>query len=109
MTSPADTRPQDLLRASAIGREAGLRYIYAGNLPGRVGNLEDTRCQQCGERLIKRLGYFIEEYNLTKEGDCPSCHTLLPGRWSKNFDGQIAALPFRPRTRSHLVKIQSQS
>jgi pyruvate formate lyase activating enzyme len=36
MTSPADTRPEDLQRAAAIGREAGLRYIYAGNLPGRV-------------------------------------------------------------------------
>ena len=40
MTSPADTRPDDLLRAAAIGREAGLRYIYAGNLPGRVEGLE---------------------------------------------------------------------
>ena len=37
MTSPDDTRPADLLRAAAIGREAGLRYIYAGNLPGTSG------------------------------------------------------------------------
>ena len=44
MTSPADTRPEDLLRAAAIGREAGLRYIYAGNLPGQVEGLEDTHC-----------------------------------------------------------------
>jgi len=109
MTSPADTRPQDLLRATAIGREAGLRYIYAGNLPGRVEDLEDTHCVKCGERLIKRLGYFIEEYRLTQEGECPSCHTPVPGRWPKQFDGQIAALPFRPRSRSHLVKIHSQS
>src|SRR5208282_2634268 len=59
MTSPADTRPQDLLRAAAIGREAGLRYIYAGNLPGRVEGLEDTHCHQCGELLIQRYGYSI--------------------------------------------------
>src|SRR5262249_39152107 len=39
MTSPDDTSPEDLLRAAAIGHEAGLRYVYAGNLPGQVSNL----------------------------------------------------------------------
>jgi len=48
MTSPADTTAKDLFRAAAIGCDAGLRYIYAGNLPGHVGNLEDTHCQKCG-------------------------------------------------------------
>ncbi|MGA7294410.1 MAG: AmmeMemoRadiSam system radical SAM enzyme [Terriglobales bacterium] len=108
MTSPADTRPQDLLRAAAIGRQAGLRYIYAGNLPGRVQDLEDTHCAHCGELLIQRFGYFIQKYNLTPEGDCPACHTALPGRWSQKFDGQIAHSPFLPRGRSQLVKILSQ-
>ena len=37
MTDPANTTPAMLQRAAAIGREAGLRYVYAGNLPGRVG------------------------------------------------------------------------
>jgi pyruvate formate lyase activating enzyme len=100
MTSPADTRPEDLLRAAAIGREAGLRYIYAGNLPGQVEGLEDTHCHQCGEMLIQRYGYSIQKYKLTPEGDCPACHTQVPGRWAKNFDGQIAASPFRPRRRA---------
>jgi pyruvate formate lyase activating enzyme len=108
MTSPADTRPEDLLRAAAIGREAGLRYIYAGNIPGRVQNLENTYCIHCGELLIQRHGYLIEKYKLTPEGNCPSCHTPLPGRWSKKFDGQIAATPFLPRSRAQLVKILSQ-
>jgi pyruvate formate lyase activating enzyme len=108
MTSPADTRPEDLLRAAAIGREAGLRYIYAGNLPGRVEGLEDTHCHQCGELLIQRYGYSIEKYRLTSEGDCPACHAPLQGRWSKKFDGQIAASPFLPRRRTQLVKILSQ-
>jgi pyruvate formate lyase activating enzyme len=108
MTSPADTRPEDLLRAAAIGREAGLRYIYAGNLPGRVEGLEDTHCHQCGELLIQRYGYSIEKYKLSPEGDCPACHAPLPGRWSKRFDGQIAASPFLPRRRAQLVKILSQ-
>jgi len=49
MTSPRNTRAEDLLRAVEIGQQAGLRYIYAGNLPGKVGQWEDTRCTQCGE------------------------------------------------------------
>ncbi|MGA8539145.1 MAG: AmmeMemoRadiSam system radical SAM enzyme [Terriglobales bacterium] len=108
MTSPADTRPQDLLRAAAIGHEAGLRYIYAGNLPGQVEDLEDTHCHHCGELLIQRYGYSIERYRLTPQGDCPACDTPLPGRWSKKFDGQIASRPFLPRKRAPLVKILSQ-
>ena len=108
MTSPADTRPEDLQRAAAIGREAGLRYIYAGNLPGRVKGLEDTHCPYCGELLIQRYGYSIKKYKLTPEGDCPACHAPVPGRWSKKFDGQITANPFLPRRRSQLVKILSQ-
>jgi pyruvate formate lyase activating enzyme len=108
MTSPADTRPGDLLRAAAIGREAGLRYIYAGNLPGRVEGLEDTHCHQCGEMLIQRYGYLIGKYRLTPQGDCPACHAPVPGRWSKKFDGQITASPFLPRRQAQLVRIHSR-
>lgn len=81
MEDPDDTRPEDLARAAGIGREAGLRYVYAGNIPGGVGNLEDTRCPGCGERLISRRGYRIREYRLTAEGTCPSCAVSIPGRW----------------------------
>jgi pyruvate formate lyase activating enzyme len=105
MVSPADTRPEDLLRAAEIGCQAGLRYIYCGNLPGRVGQFEDTHCHQCGQTLIHRSGYLIEEYNLTPEGNCPVCRAAIPGRWSQKFDGQIATVPFLPRKRSQFVKI----
>jgi pyruvate formate lyase activating enzyme len=105
MVSPADTRPEDLLRAAEIGREAGLRYIYCGNLPSRVGQFENTHCHQCGETLIRRSGYLIEEYKLTPEGNCPACRAAIPGRWSQKFDGQIATVPFLPRRRSQFVKI----
>jgi len=108
MVSPEDTRPEDLLRAAAIGREAGLRYIYCGNLPGAVGEFEDTRCHHCGETVIRRRGYWIEEYKLTAEGACPTCGTQMPGRWSKKFDGQIASTPFLPRRQGQLVKILSR-
>jgi pyruvate formate lyase activating enzyme len=105
MTGPRDTNVEDLLRAAEIGRAAGLRYIYAGNLPGMVGEWENTRCQNCGDVLIERHGYRIEEYRLTPEGRCPKCATAIPGRWSTKFDGQIASLPFLPHGRSRLVTI----
>ena len=107
MSDPEDTTPEDLLRAAEIGKTAGLRYIYAGNLPGMVGDLENTRCHNCGETVIRRYGYFIEEYRITEEGCCPKCSITIPGRWSKKFEGQIADRPFSPRRRSRLVTILS--
>jgi len=105
MTDERDTTPEDLLRAVDIGKQAGLHFIYAGNLPGRSGQWEDTRCPQCGETLISRYGYFIEDYRLTPEGRCPGCACQIPGRWSTRFDGQIASRPFLPHTRSRLFTI----
>jgi pyruvate formate lyase activating enzyme len=100
-----DTNAEDLLRAVEIGQQSGLRYIYVGNLPGMVGDWEDTRCPQCSETLIKRHGYLIEDYRLTPEGRCPSCATEIPGRWPAHFDGQIASRPFLPQKRSRFVTI----
>jgi pyruvate formate lyase activating enzyme len=105
MTDPANTRAEDLLRAVEIGKQAGLRYVYAGNLPGRVGNLEDTRCQQCEATLIQRYSYLIQDYRITAEGTCPFCGVAVPGRWASKFEGQITAQPFLPRRASRLVTI----
>ncbi|MGA2413281.1 MAG: AmmeMemoRadiSam system radical SAM enzyme [Candidatus Sulfotelmatobacter sp.] len=108
MTSPRDTRPEDLLRAAEIGRQSGLRFIYAGNLPGQVDHWEDTRCPHCGETLIERHGYLIKNYRLSPEGDCPKCNTKIPGRWAPKFEGQIASRPFSPRNSSLLFTIREQ-
>jgi pyruvate formate lyase activating enzyme len=97
MTDTRNTRPEDLLRAVEIGRQAGLRYIYPGNLPGEVGDLENTRCHNCGKLLIERYGYLILGYHLTPEGACPGCGTHIPGRWQPSFDQQITSHPFVPR------------
>jgi len=105
MTGPRNTTAEDLLRAADIGRHAGLRYIYPGNLPGMVGDRENTHCPQCGETLIKRYGYLIEEYSLTPEGRCPRCAAQIPGRWAPSFNGQITAHPFLPHGRSRLFTI----
>jgi pyruvate formate lyase activating enzyme len=97
MTDPENTRPEDLVRAAEIGKQAGLRYIYAGNLPGEVDDLENTYCPHCHLLLIERYGYLITGYFLTREGSCPKCGTAIPGRWAPRFRGQITAHPYVPR------------
>jgi len=104
-----DTSPADLLRAVEIGRQAGLEYIYAGNLPGMVGDSEDTRCPRCRQILIRRYGYLIEDYQLSPEGRCPGCNFQIPGRWAAEFGGQITSSPFLPHRRSRLFTITSRS
>ena len=84
MTDPDNTDAKTLLRAAEIGHEAGLRFVYAGNLPDQVGDYEDTFCPGCSERLIRRSGYIIREYRVTNEGTCPKCNTRIPGLWPKN-------------------------
>ena len=96
MTDAPNTTAEMLKHAAAFARAAGLRYVYAGNHPGRVGDLEHTNCHQCGERLITRYGYLIREYRLTASGACPACAAAIPGRWSAAFEGQRTAFPFDP-------------
>ena len=81
MVEPPATRVEQLLRAAEIGREAGLKFVYAGNFPGRVGEWECTRCPGCGGKLVDRVGYQIREYRVTAGGECPDCGVLIPGVW----------------------------
>ncbi len=99
MSDPENTTPEMLVNAAEIGRRNGLRFVYAGNLPGRVGDFENTRCHVCHALLVERYGYFIQQYRLTPDGACPSCATRIPGRWAPQFDGQITASPFVPGSR----------
>ena len=96
MTDPANTTPAMLKRAAAIGKRAGLRFVYAGNLPGLVGDLENTHCPDCHQLLVERHGYLIRGYHLTPGGACPSCGASIPGRWGSGFEGQRAWRPFLP-------------
>uniref|UniRef100_I2Q558 Pyruvate-formate lyase-activating enzyme n=1 Tax=Desulfovibrio sp. U5L TaxID=596152 RepID=I2Q558_9BACT len=69
--------PLDRLdRAYAIGREAGLRFVYIGNVPGR--NRSATVCPGCGETVIEREGMGLRSAR-TKGGHCPSCGRTIPG------------------------------
>jgi pyruvate formate lyase activating enzyme len=103
-----DTNPEDLMAAVEIGQQSGLRYIYPGNLPGMVGEWENTRCPRCNETLIERYGYLIKEYRLTADARCPNCSTAIPGRWSSRFEGQITSRPFSPRKTSSPFAIFSR-
>ncbi|MCJ7443225.1 MAG: AmmeMemoRadiSam system radical SAM enzyme [Methanotrichaceae archaeon] len=67
-----------LRNALKIGTEAGLKYIYAGNV---LGESENTICPICGEMLIERVGYRIIKNSVAK-AKCPKCSTIVPGVWS---------------------------
>jgi pyruvate formate lyase activating enzyme len=82
MTDPRNTTARDLVKACEIGREVGLKFIYAGNLPGRVGPWENTWCPDCGALLIERFGYQILQQRVTPPGSCPDCGARIPGIWS---------------------------
>lgn len=80
MTDPPPTPPGLLMRAYELGRGAGLKFVYTGNLPGRVGETENTRCPNCDETLVARRGFQVRAYHL-KDGCCPRCACPIPGRW----------------------------
>ena len=62
------------------GKREGLRFVYAGNVPGAVGRWENTWCPGCGALLIGRNGYRILENRLS-DGACPECARAIPGFW----------------------------
>jgi pyruvate formate lyase activating enzyme len=82
MSTTRNTTADDLVRAAAIGRDEGLRYVYAGNLPGEVGGLEDTRCPSCGATVIRRRGYAVLHRAQDPEGRCSACRTPIAGHWA---------------------------
>ena len=81
LMEPPRTAATQLVRAAEIGSAEGLRFVYAGNAPGRVGPWENTWCPRCRELLIARHGYVVSEYRLTPSGRCPKCNALTPGLW----------------------------
>ncbi len=78
MTDIPSTSDATLHKAYDIGKKAGLKYVYVGNI------LDDehsgTHCPECNTLLIKRSGYFVEIKNL-KDGKCKKCGSKIPGVW----------------------------
>ena len=73
--TPAET----LVRARQEALDAGLQFVYIGNLLGHRG--ENTYCPRDGTLLIARTGYRITENHLTEDGRCPKCNEKIPGVW----------------------------
>jgi len=72
------TPPETLRRAVRLGRAAGLRYVYEGNLPGEG---EMTSCPSCSRPVITRLGFAVTT-NRQRAGHCPECGAGIAGVWS---------------------------
>jgi pyruvate formate lyase activating enzyme len=74
---PTPAAALDRARREAL--DAGLRYVYVGNVLGHEGN--STYCPRDGTLLIRRTGFVIGENNLTPDGRCPTCKEKIPGVW----------------------------
>ena len=66
-------------RARREAEDAGLEYVYVGNVMGHEGN--STYCPRDGTLLNGRTGFWITENNLTADGRCPTCDEKIPGVW----------------------------
>ena len=67
---------ETLEKAYEIGKQAGLKFVYVGNVRGANG--ANTHCPNCGELLIERVGFYIRNNNL-EGGRCPDCGAEIPG------------------------------
>jgi pyruvate formate lyase activating enzyme len=92
MSEGTRTEADQLVRAAEIGAAAGLRFVYAGNAPGRVGKWENTYCPGCSKMLVERLGYRIGACHLTGTGNCPDCGTHVPGIWAGGSGGSASGV-----------------
>jgi pyruvate formate lyase activating enzyme len=79
LTDVHSTPPESIRRARDIGFEAGLQYVYTGNLPGDDG--EKTYCHGCKALLIDRYGFSVRT-NAVKDHRCPQCGAKIPGVWA---------------------------
>jgi pyruvate formate lyase activating enzyme len=79
LTDAASTPPAALRRARRIGQEAGLKYVYTGNLPGDEG--ENTFCPACRKTIIARSGFCLIDLQL-RDGSCAFCGERIAGIWS---------------------------
>jgi len=87
MKNVPPTPVETLEKAREIAREEGLKYVYIGNVPGH--RYENTFCQECGNILIKRFGFSVQEFNLDKNLRCVKCGKKLPMAGEKWIDKRL--------------------
>jgi pyruvate formate lyase activating enzyme len=74
------TPEETLERARAEALDAGLQYVYIGNLHGHEGS--STYCPRDGTLLVQRTGFTVVANHLSADGRCPACGQKIPGVWS---------------------------
>lgn len=95
-TGDRGTSPSQLVRAAEIGREAGLDFVYAGNLAGSLERWENTYCPGCGRLLVERVGVHVTKDELSPSGGgCPGCGRPIPGIWPEPAEAVTPIAPFR--------------
>jgi len=77
MQATEPTPPQTLFRAREIALSFGLRYVYTGNIDDPAG--QSTHCPQCGQTVIFRSHYTIDEYAIDEESCCKYCGQTIRG------------------------------
>ena len=87
LTNLPPTPVETLEKARDTALEAGVRFVYVGNVPGHEGN--HTYCPACGETLVVREGFAVQEYHL-QSGACAYCGEPIPGVW---WPGEPQAQP----------------
>ncbi len=108
MMGTPDTQPEQLHRGYALGKEAGLHFVYSGNRPGEVGTTENTYCPSCNGLLIERVGFRVLANRMGPGGKCPDCRAAVPGVW--NLPGRepntVPSVAETPQTAEALSQLQ---
>jgi pyruvate formate lyase activating enzyme len=84
LTNLPSTPVETLEQAWNLAHEAGLRFVYIGNVPGHPA--DNTVCPACKRTIIVRLGFAVQEYHL-KGGTCAYCGEPIPGFWWPETEG----------------------
>ena len=83
------TPRQTLVLARRIAQDAGLRYVYTGNVHDVEGGT--SLCPSCQASLIVRDGYRLRQYSIEPDGRCPHCQTTIVGRFGDPPDKHVSA------------------
>ncbi len=86
LTTIPSTSIETLEKTCVAAKNAGLNYVYIGNVPGHP--CENTYCPSCSELLIKRYSFEITRWNLTKDMRCPVCGHEIPIKGRLHASGQ---------------------
>ncbi len=92
MTTTPATTVEVMEKAYMTAKDAGLSYVYLGNVPGHPA--ENTYCPRCNELLIKRYSFEITKWNLTKDMNCPVCGHGIPIKGKLHSTG--SRFPYAP-------------